>query len=98
MSKEEILDHITEIVVQKFEINPATKVMLEEANNILNENYEYENNHLTWQNKDKTNYKTLLIEENRLSYYSSFIKEKNNTTEEKTYLTICENKEGKILK
>lgn len=51
MNKEELLDHITEIVVQKFDINQTTKVMLKEINKILNAgNYEYENNRLTWQN------------------------------------------------
>ena len=97
MNKEELLDHITEIVVQKFDINQTTKVMLEEINNILNTgNYEYENDRLTWQNKNKTKYKAFLIEENRLSYYSSIIRKQNNETEEKSYLTVCENKNGKI--
>lgn len=97
MNKEELLDHITEIVVQKFDINQTTKVMLKEINKILNAgNYEYENNRLTWQNQNKTQYKAFLIEENRLSYYGSIIRKQKNKTEENSYLTVCENKNGKI--
>lgn len=97
MKKEEIIDYVTEKIIQKLTINQTTKDILNDLNKVLEtEDYTFENNLLIWQNKKGTKYKSFLIEENRISYYSSTQFQEPNETEEKTYLTVCENKNGKL--
>lgn len=97
MKKEEIIDYVTEKIIQKLTINQTTKDIIKELKQVLEtEDYTFENNLLIWQNKKETKYKSFLIEENRISYYSSIQFQEPNETEEKIYLTVCENKNGKL--